>query len=635
MIIWLASYPRSGNTYFRILLNHFYGLNTTSLYREEILYTAFKSLGFYPISKPVEEIMADKELYWVKTHELPSDDFPAIYLVRDGRDVLLSYTWYILTLENAQSTFTPPNFWKTLHALILDNNYFGGWGSHVLAWTQRQAPTAVIKFEDLVKAPNPLNIVRQALTILDYPLSEELTTTPPPMFAELHQKIPRFFRKGQINSWRREMPPKLHELFWQKYGDAMREMGYISAIHNSRMTLEQRIIFEEKEKGMTELSDTAEHRLQLICQYENELTLAEEIIQSQQKELVAKEQIIQEKEQVIQELHTLAEERLNIIHYLQSHPLRIFLKHFLPLGIQNGIRQIRRWFQPKLGQLRQYPPIPLKIPKHYYTLTGLAQQSLPVVSIVTPSFNQAQFLERTINSVIKQNYPNLEYIIQDGASTDQTSQILEKYRSQLSYVESCQDNGQAHAINLGFCHASGDIMAWLNSDDLLLPGAVAYIVKFFRDHPELDVVYGHRIVINEDEKEIGRWILPPHENNALLWADYIPQETIFWRRRIWEKAGGYLDESYHFALDWELLLRFREAGATFVRLPRFLAAFRVHEHQKTSKELEGRGSQEMHRLRERCHGHHVSHEEAHYNIRHYMRKHILYDKMSRFGVLRY
>jgi len=360
-------------------------------------------------------------------------------------------------------------------------------------------------------------------------------------------------------------------------------------------------------------------------------------IMTEEKEQVIqeKEQVIQEKEQVIQELHVLSEERLNIIYYLESHPLRTFLKHWLPHNIQDKIRRIRRGFQPKLGRFYQYAPIPLNIPKQYYFPAPLSQQSLPVVSIITPSWNQAPFVERTIKSVLDQNYTNLEYIIQDGASTDETTQILEKYRLQLRHVESCQDNGQAHAINLGFRHASGDIMVWLNSDDLLLPGAVAYIVKFFLDHPEVDVVYGHRIVINEDEKEIGRWILPPHDDKVLLWADYIPQETIFWRRRIWERAGGYLDESYHFALDWELLLRFREAGASFVRLPHFLAAFRVHDRQKTSKELEKRGFQEMYRLRERCHGRHVSHEEAHYQIRSYMRKQVIYDTCYRLGVLRY
>lgn len=362
----------------------------------------------------------------------------------------------------------------------------------------------------------------------------------------------------------------------------------------------------------------------------NQLSVIKQEIIAEEKELV-----IQEKEQVIQELHTLCDERLQIIQYLNHHPWRVVLKRYLPKSVYSSLRQIRRWVQPKLGQLQHHPPIPFIIPEHYDVSPALSQQALPVVSLVTPSLNQAQFLERTIKSVLDQRYPKLEYIIQDGVSTDETAQILEDYRPHLKHIESSQDNGQAHAINLGFRHAGGEVMAWLNADDLLLPGAVAYIVDFFLAHPEVDVVYGHRIMINEDDQEVGRWILPRHDQDMLLWADYIPQETLFWRRSIWEKAGGYVNESYHFALDWELLLRFRDAGATFVRLPRFLAAFRVHDDQKTSQELKDRGFQEMHRLREQYHGRHVSHQEAHYQIRSYMRKQVLYDLGYRSGILRY
>ena len=106
-------------------------------------------------------------------------------------------------------------------------------------------------------------------------------------------------------------------------------------------------------------------------------------------------------------------------------------------------------------------------------------------------------------------------------------------------------------------------MAWLNSDDLLLPGALFYVAEYFRKHPEVDVIYGHRIIINEDNRETGRWVLPPHNDNMLQWADYVPQETMFWRRDLWDKVGGYVDESFQFAMDWELILRFRNAGAVF------------------------------------------------------------------------
>ena len=357
----------------------------------------------------------------------------------------------------------------------------------------------------------------------------------------------------------------------------------------------------------------------------------------EQQKLTAKEkeQVIQEKEEVIQELCILAGERLQIIHHLEAHPFRTFLKNWLPQNMQSKIRQMHQELQPKLGRLSQYPPITLNIPKSYYVSLISSQQSLPRVSITTPSKNQASFLERTIQSVLNQSYPNLEYIIQDGDSTDRTEQILEKYQKRLRHVESCQDCGQAHAINLGFRHASGEIMAWLNSDDILLPGTLAYVAAFFHEHPEVDVVYGHRIVIDEHDQEVGRWVLPPHDENMLLWADYVPQETLFWRRQIWEKAGGYVDESYHFALDWELLLRFYDTGAKFARLPRFLSAFRVHDGQKTSRELDGNGLQEMSRLRKQRHGREISNQEALYQIRSYMRKHVLYDVLYRAGVLKY
>jgi glycosyltransferase involved in cell wall biosynthesis len=293
------------------------------------------------------------------------------------------------------------------------------------------------------------------------------------------------------------------------------------------------------------------------------------------------------------------------------------------------IEQMRKFLaslgRPKLEQFYQYAPVPLSIPEHYRDTSIDSQHPLPVVSIVTPSFNQGLFLGRTITSVLDQNYPKLEYIVQDGASTDGTAQILNRYRSQLTHTESCSDTGQANAINRGFCHASGEVLAWLNSDDILLPGAVSYVVNFLLDHPDIDVVYGHRVMINDQDQEIGRAILPPHDESMLLWADYVPQETLFWRRRIWEKAGGYVDESYHFALDWDLLLRFRAAGARFVRLPRFLAAFRVHAQQKTSSNLHENGQQEMARLRKQIHNRNVSVREIRQHIRVYRLKHCLYD----------
>jgi glycosyltransferase involved in cell wall biosynthesis len=225
--------------------------------------------------------------------------------------------------------------------------------------------------------------------------------------------------------------------------------------------------------------------------------------------------------------------------------------------------------------------------------------------------------------------------VQDGGSNDETPDVLRTYAPELAYAVSEKDSGFGDALNRGFRRTTGEILAYLNSDDLLLPGALNYVAWYFSKHPEVDVVYGHRVVIDEYDGEIGRWVLPPHDDEVLSWADFVPQETLFWRRAIWERIGGTVDESLRFAVDWDLLLRFREAGARMHRLPRFLGAFRVHPHQKTSAEIVEVGAQEMSKLRERCLGTTVSQAEVDTAIRPYLRRHFFYHKLYRLGLLRY
>ncbi|HZS07242.1 MAG TPA: glycosyltransferase family 2 protein [Blastocatellia bacterium] len=280
----------------------------------------------------------------------------------------------------------------------------------------------------------------------------------------------------------------------------------------------------------------------------------------------------------------------------------------------------------RLGVLSQYPPRPLKLPRHYARRPSLVL--FPCISIITPSFNQGRFIERTIRSVLDQDYPNLEYIIQDGGSADETTEILKRHQVAFAHWESRADEGQAHAINLGFRHSTGELMAWLNSDDLLLPGALHYVAGYFNRHPEIDAVYGHRVLIDEDDAEIGRWVMPPHDDEIMSWAAFIPQETLFWRRRLWEKAGGALDQSFQFAMDWDLLLRFRDAGAKFARLPRFLGAFRVHPQQKSSSVIDEIGVQEMNRLRLRALGRAITAEELGRRARPYIIRHIVHHKLN-------
>lgn len=327
--------------------------------------------------------------------------------------------------------------------------------------------------------------------------------------------------------------------------------------------------------------------------------------------------ILEEKESVIQELAQAVKRyraAIGVFSYLLRPANR--MKAAIA-GIKNRLGVM---VAPRLGNLNQHAPRPVCLPRHYEQAITLSDT--PRVSIVTPSFMQARFISRTIESVLGQNYPNLEYFVQDGGSQDGTVEVLKGYAYRLAGWESQPDGGQSQAINLGFAHTTGEIMAWLNSDDMLLPGAIHTIVDYFNRHPEVDVVYGDRLLIDENDMEIGRWIMPGHDSEVLSWADYVPQETLFWRRRIWDKVGGQIDESFKFAMDWDLLIRFRDAGARFAHIPRFLGAFRIHEHQKTSAAINEIGHKEMDRIREKLLGRVPGHMEVRKAVIPFLLKHV-------------
>lgn len=233
---------------------------------------------------------------------------------------------------------------------------------------------------------------------------------------------------------------------------------------------------------------------------------------------------------------------------------------------------------------------------------------LPWIAMVTPSFQQAAYLERTLRSVLDQDYPRLRYAVQDGGSADGSVELIERYAGRLAARESARDGGQAAAIVRGFTKVSGDVMAWLNADDLLMPGALAFVGHYFASHPDVDVLYGHRVIIDEHDREIGRWVLPPHEPEFLRWCDYVPQETLFWRRSAWERCGG-LDVKFQFALDWDFLLRLQESGARIERVPYFLGMFRIHAEQKTSAAYAETGFPEISAIRQRMQGNNYTRAE--------------------------
>jgi len=205
---------------------------------------------------------------------------------------------------------------------------------------------------------------------------------------------------------------------------------------------------------------------------------------------------------------------------------------------------------------------------------------LPLVSIVTPSFNQARYIEATIQSVLAQDYPRLEYLVVDGGSTDGTVEIIKKYEGRIGWWVSEQDKGQTDAINKGFARAQGQILAWLNSDDTYEPGAVSAAVKYLVDHPQAGMVYGDCNFINETGRTIGKFG-SAQTDYRLLRQGYvhIPQQTMFFRADLWKQVGP-LDPSFYFAMDYDLWTRLA-ARTELKYVSQTWANFRLHTTGKT------------------------------------------------------
>jgi glycosyltransferase involved in cell wall biosynthesis len=227
-------------------------------------------------------------------------------------------------------------------------------------------------------------------------------------------------------------------------------------------------------------------------------------------------------------------------------------------------------------------------------------RSTPLVSIVTPSFNQSNFIEKTILSVLKQDYKNIEYIVVDALSTDGTRQILCKYAKKLAKLIQEPDDGQSDAIDKGFRISSGEIMAYINSDDCYPSSQViSRVVELFEQNPEIDVIYGNRQFIDEN----GFFTLSqPHrafDAETLKRACFIPQECVFWRRSIYEKAGNYINKNFHFAMDYDLWLRFLDCGAKFLSVDEVFGLFRLYSEQKSQSAWIKHGLPEISSLQEK------------------------------------
>jgi glycosyltransferase involved in cell wall biosynthesis len=226
-----------------------------------------------------------------------------------------------------------------------------------------------------------------------------------------------------------------------------------------------------------------------------------------------------------------------------------------------------------------------------------SENSRPLISIVTPSFNQAKYLEETICSVIEQKYPLLEYIVIDGASTDGSVEIIKRYANEITYWVSEKDNGQTDAINKGFRHSKGQIIAWLNSDDTYLPGVLDFVSDAFLKNPDALAVFGDFLYVDSKGHPLRhRHVSKRLDYNLLLSHNYIGQPALFFHRRAFETLG-LLDESYHYLMDWEYVLRLAKTRRLY-KIDQTLATARIHREAKTAAFATNQYQGEYQRMKE-------------------------------------
>ncbi|MCK6470573.1 MAG: sulfotransferase domain-containing protein [Planctomycetes bacterium] len=378
MVIWLASYPRSGNHFFRHALHALYGVSSHSIYREKPLRELYGDVKAELNRFQLEEMDRRPEPVFVKTHEMPGDDrYPAVYLIRDGRDALVSFAHYSLKEQpKGLATGGEANFKKTLGNLILYQSAFGGWASHVTAWSARPN-TAIVRFDDLVSDTE--RSVREALRALDLDLprtSGGVLKT----FEQLRKESPANFRRGRSGSWKEEMPKDLHALFCFLCGDVLRRFGYREGMDDVPMPEHQEIrgLVVKLQHALDE-----ERRRNTVLRSEENRRALFDVIEQHRMDLYGLRRRYLKLRGELRKALEVVELAKPVV------PPKSKVAPWWKSCLTYPVLRVKGIFAPRIGVLRQHGPKPMRPPPAF---REKAPVSWPKISVVTPSFNQKLFL---------------------------------------------------------------------------------------------------------------------------------------------------------------------------------------------------------------------------------------------------
>lgn len=553
MIIWIASYPRSGNTFFRVILNNIFGLNTYSIYNDNADIGSDEKTSdivghkLLPEDFDIEKARLSEQLYLIKTHDYPSNDQDkVIYLVRDGRESTLSYKTYIQNYSNTQ---------KTLIDVIFGNVLFGGWGDHLANWDpKKRNNTLLIKFEELVDAPKEhIKKISDFISII--PKQEEGI----PTFDQLKRINPKFFNQGKKDSWKDKYTTAEHSSFWLKNYKQMIEYGYVEdkpqTFDNENLVELLNIMSYQNTYHFNENLKNSQinhkYYLKILANKDDELKKLQskiECLEKQFKESTEQLEVSNKKlllqSNVLSNIKNKYKEINNISVYY--HPYKKF-RAYKSLIKTNSISfeylsVISNTYLPSINKSNRENSNP--------------SDDAPLFSIITITFNAADYLQSTIDSVVKQTYGDIEYIIIDGASNDSTLKIIKNNEKNITTWISEPDTGIYDAMNKGISLSKGRWVNFMNAGDTFSDEKVLEnIAKNINS--SADVIYGDRYYVKDNQRvlQIAKSI------DTIFERMPFGHQSTFVKNDVLKKYR--FNDTYKFSADYDLLIKLYLANHNF------------------------------------------------------------------------